>query len=105
MTTSSNLEVKQSINRYGTTCDVLTLPFSDMHNSNFQLEAQWAEPVPLTFHSVLSKLYTEPSIGAFYQISVHLATQFQRRRFFRNNKKKNCLWWPCLLTDRDEMSN
>ena len=18
---------------------------------------------------------------------------------------KNCLWWPCLLTDRDEMSN
>ena len=20
-------------------------------------------------------------------------------------KNKNCLWWPCLLTDRDEMSN
>ena len=59
----------------------------------------------LTFLSVLRKLYTEPSIGASYQISVHLATWFQRGRIFRNNRKKNCLWWPFLLTDRDEMSN
>jgi hypothetical protein len=36
-----------------------------------------------------------------------LAKQFQRRRFFRNQsiRNKNCLWWPCLLTDWDEMSN
>jgi hypothetical protein len=29
------------------------------------------------------------------------------RRFFRNQliRNKNCLWRPCLLTDRDEMSN
>ena len=28
-------------------------------------------------------------------------------KFFRNEsiRNKNCLWWPCLLTDRDEMSN
>ena len=26
-----------------------------------KLKAQWAEPVSLTFHSVLRKLYTEPS--------------------------------------------
>jgi hypothetical protein len=54
-----------------------------------RLEDQWAEPVSLTFHSVLIKHYTEPSIGAraSYQISVHLATWFQRR-FFRNNQKK-----------------
>ena len=59
----------------------------------------------LTFHSVLRKLYPEPSIGASYQISVHWATQYQRRRFFLEiTKKKNCLWWPCLLTDREEMS-
>jgi hypothetical protein len=28
-----------------------------------KLEAQWAEPVPLTLNSALRKLDTEPSIG------------------------------------------
>jgi len=53
-----------------------------------KLEVQWAEPVSLTFNSVLRN------------------KQFQRR-FFRNRpiRNKNCLWQPCLCTDRYEMSN
>jgi hypothetical protein len=54
----------------------------------------------------MSNLYRRPSIDASYQISVHLGKWFQRRRFFRNQpiRNKNGLWWPCLLTDQDEMS-
>jgi hypothetical protein len=55
----------------------------------------------------MSILYREPSKDASYEVSIHLAKRFQRRRFFRNQqiKNKNCLWRPCLLMDRDKMSN
>ena len=45
-------------------------------------------------------------VDASYQVSVHLAKRFQRRRFFRNQpiRNKNCLWRSCLLTDRDKLS-
>ena len=48
-----------------------------------------------------------PSIDAFYHISVYLGKRFQRRRLFRNHliRNKNCLWWPSLLIDRDNMNN
>jgi hypothetical protein len=75
----------------------------------FKLEAQCAEPVSFTVHSALRKLKLwvwNIHVDASYQISVHLAMQFHRRRIFRYRpiRNKNCLWWPCLLTDRDEMS-
>jgi RNase adaptor protein for sRNA GlmZ degradation len=55
----------------------------------------------------MSNLYKGLSNDASYQVSIHLAKRFQRRRFFRNQpiRNKNCLWQPCLLTDRDKMSN
>ncbi len=64
-------------------------------------------PCLLTDRDKMSNLYRGPSIDASYQVSVHLAKQFQRRRFKKNLpiRNKNCLWRPCLLMDRDEMSN
>jgi hypothetical protein len=64
-------------------------------------------PCLFTDQDEMSNLYRGPSIDASYQVSVQLAKQFQGRRFFRNRpfRNKNCLWWPCLLTNRDEMSN
>ena len=55
----------------------------------------------------MTNLYRGHAIDASYQASVHLAKRFQRRRFFRNQpiRNKNCQWQPCLLPNRDEMSN
>ena len=55
----------------------------------------------------MSNLNRGPPIDVYYQVLVHLAKRFQRRIFFRNQpiRYKNCLWWPALLTDREEMSN
>ena len=63
-------------------------------------------PSFLTDRDKMSNLYRGPSIDAAYQVLVHLAKRFQRRRLFRNQpiRNKNCLWRLCLLTDRDEMS-
>ena len=57
----------------------------------------------------MRNLYRGPSNDASYQVLIHLAKGFQRR-FFRNytnqnQEIKNGLWRPCLLTDRDEISN
>ena len=127
---------------------------------SLKIESQWSEPMSFTFHSALRKLntnitfnrclppkfgsfgqavsekkivrnrpirnknclwrpclstdrdemcnlYRRPSIVASYQVSVHLAKQFEKRRFFLNRpiRNKNYLWRPCLLTDQDEMNN
>ena len=64
-------------------------------------------PCLLMDRDKMRNIHREPSIDASSQVSVHLAKRFQRRRFFRNQpiRNKNCLWQPCLLMDRHEMSN
>jgi hypothetical protein len=54
----------------------------------------------------MSILYRGPSIDASYQISVHFGQVVSEEKIFKNRpiRNKNCLWWPCLLMDRDEMS-
>ena len=63
-------------------------------------------PYLLMDRDEMSYLYRGPPIDVHYQVSVHLAKRFQRRRFFRKQpiRNKNFLWWPSLLTDREEMS-
>ena len=51
------------------------------HRTKTKLETPWTEPASLTCHFVLRKLYTEPSISAFYQISINWAKWFYRRFF------------------------
>ena len=55
----------------------------------------------------MKKLYKGPSIDAPYQILIHLAKQFQRRRFlmYQPIRNKNHPWRPCLLMDPNQMSN
>ena len=64
-------------------------------------------PFLLLCGNLIHKLPYMYNVDASYQVSIHLARQFQRRRFFRYQpiRNNNCLWWSCLLTDRDEMSN
>ena len=55
----------------------------------------------------MSNTYRGPSIDDSYQVSVHLAKQVSEKKIFRNRpiRNKHCLWWPCLSTDQNEMSN
>ena len=54
----------------------------------------------------MSNLYRGLPIDATYQVSVHLAKQFQEKNFENQPiRNKSRLWQPCLLTNRDEMSN
>jgi hypothetical protein len=64
-------------------------------------------PDPLTNMAATgNSCFRGSSKDASYQVLIHLARRFQRRRIFRNQpiRNQNGLWWQCLLTDRDEMS-
>jgi hypothetical protein len=55
----------------------------------------------------MSNLYREPSIDASYKVSGSFGQAVSGEKIFKNRpiRNKNCLWRPCLLMDRDEMSN
>ena len=55
---------------------------------DLKLEAQWAEPVSLTFHSASRKLNTEPPIGVSHQV---LAKKLQRRRYLEVNQSETII--------------
>ena len=75
---------------------------------SLKIEAHWSEPMSFTFHSVLRKLNIDrtfyrcfpPQFGSF-------GKAVSEKKIVRNRpiRNKNCLWRPCLLTDRDEMSS
>jgi hypothetical protein len=45
-------------------------------------------PCLSTDRDEMSNLYRGPAIDASYQVSVHLAKRFQRRRFFKSANQK-----------------
>ena len=63
-------------------------------------------PSLLTDRDKMSDLYRGPSIDASYQVLVHLAKWFHRRRFKKSaNQKQELPVVAYLLMDRDKMSN
>ena len=64
------------------------LPMTAMIVNGSKWNEQFPQILPTTFRSIW------PSC-------------FRVEDFFRNRpiRSKNCLWWPCLLMDRDKMSN
>ena len=55
----------------------------------------------------MCNLYRGPSSMLPTKFQFIQVSGFRRRRFFINRpiRDKNCLWWPCLFTDRDEIRN
>ena len=64
-----------------------------------------ATRVDIYFLAFLIQSHLKSAITASNQASVRLTKRFQRRRIKKKwpIRKKNWLWRPCLLTDREEM--
>jgi predicted GIY-YIG superfamily endonuclease len=54
----------------------------------------------------MSNLNRGPAIDASYQVFGSFGQAVSEEKILKNRpiRNKNCLWWPCLLTDQNEMS-
>ena len=64
-------------------------------------------PCLLTDRDEISNLYRGPFIKCFLPCFISFGQAVTEEKIFRNwpFRNKNWLWWPCLLTNRDDMSN
>jgi hypothetical protein len=56
--------------------------FVDRNKMLKLLKVSDKKQTPITEQKWRTLLYREPSINASYQVSIHMAKRFQRRRFF-----------------------
>jgi hypothetical protein len=68
--------------------------FLEMNQSETRIACGGHACLPMTFYRCFL-----PSFGLFGQ-----AVSEENIKINRPFRNKNCLWWPCLLMDQDEMS-
>jgi hypothetical protein len=64
-------------------------------------------PQSFTVSSLIFRLFSLVEEKIIFR-SINLAIEMVLEKiFFRNQptRNKNCLWWPCLLKDRNQMNN
>jgi hypothetical protein len=55
---------------------------------------------------LVGSIYGSSSLKSAHFIMIHYQTWPPQAILVSDSiRNKNCMWWPCLLTDRDEKSN
>jgi hypothetical protein len=61
-------------------------------------------PCLLTDRDEMSNLYRGPAIDASYQVSIHLAKRFQRKRFLKSANQKQELPMTAMFVNGSELN-